>query len=138
MYYQNIKQLTKANSDFRKVLYTSQHAQVVAMNLNPGRTSGEEIDPLHDRIFLIMAGLAEAVVGGLAFQVSADDLVVVPAGMKHNFHCLGGQPLKVCVIYSPAALADGTIQASKFQPKSVAVKKWVPNNSDSLLTKTAH
>ena len=38
----NIKKLTKANTDFRRELFTNVHCQVVLMCIEPGEDIGEE------------------------------------------------------------------------------------------------
>ena len=45
-YIQNIDILTLDNKDFRRVLYTAKHCQLVAMSLKPGEDIGMEVHHL--------------------------------------------------------------------------------------------
>ena len=47
----NIEKDTLKNENFRKVLYTSKHLQLVLMNLKPGEDIGEETHPNIDQFF---------------------------------------------------------------------------------------
>jgi len=40
---EDIEQLTEENSDYRRVLYTGKHLQLVVMSLEPGEEIGEEV-----------------------------------------------------------------------------------------------
>ena len=47
----NIEQETLANTNFRKVLYTGKHSQLVLMNLLPNEEIGLEVHPDNDQFF---------------------------------------------------------------------------------------
>ena len=47
----NIEDLTKDNSDFRRVLYTAKKIQLVLMALRPGEEIGEEVHHDGDQFF---------------------------------------------------------------------------------------
>lgn len=113
MFVDNTKFLAKTNRDFRRVLYTGEHSQVVAMSLPVGGDIGEEVHPDTDQIFLIVDGDGEAKVGAATTGVTVDDLVFVPAGELHNIGNTSDRDLKLLTIYSPPAHADGLVQAAK-------------------------
>ena len=46
----NLEKLTAENDDFRRVLYTARHSQLVLMSLLPGEDIGEEIHELDQLI----------------------------------------------------------------------------------------
>ena len=49
----NIEKETLDNDNFRKVLYTGKHLQLVLMSLKPGEEIGEEIHQNNDQFFLL-------------------------------------------------------------------------------------
>jgi mannose-6-phosphate isomerase-like protein (cupin superfamily) len=52
----NIEAETLANENFRKVLYTSAHSQLVLMSLKPKEEIGKEIHTENDQFFRIEKG----------------------------------------------------------------------------------
>ena len=52
----NIEKSTLENSDFRKVLYTGQHIQLVLMSLKVGEDIGEEVHENNDQFFRFECG----------------------------------------------------------------------------------
>ena len=105
----DIEELTEANTDFRRVIYTGQHLQLVLMSIGPGEEIGEEVHDDIDQFFRIEAGQGTITIDGVAHRVKADDAVVVPAGARHNVACDGGEPLKLYTIYGPPEHVDGTV-----------------------------
>lgn len=113
MYLGDIKKLTKENVNFRKVLYTGQHSQIVAMSISIGSDIGEETHPNTDQILFIVDGEGEAMVGDISRRIGEHDVIFVPAGTKHNFINKGDEDLKLFTVYSPPQHPDGTIHATK-------------------------
>ena len=105
--------LTLENNDFRRVLYTGQHLQLVLMTLSPGDEIGEEIHDDRDQFFRIEAGEAEIRIDGAATRLKADDAAIVPAGARHNVINLGSGPLRLYTLYGPPEHAVGTIRATR-------------------------
>ena len=99
--------------DFRRVLWTGEHTQLVIMTIPAGGEIGEETHPDTDQILTFVSGVGEAVVAGEAQQVAQGDLVVVPAGTKHNFRNTGVNPLVLYTVYGPPEHADGAVHATK-------------------------
>ena len=56
----NIETLTTDNTDFRRVLYTGKHLQLVLMALKPGEEIGEEVHEGHDQFFRIESEIGRA------------------------------------------------------------------------------
>lgn len=52
----NIERDTLENNNFRKVLYSGNHLQLVLMSLNVGEEIGEEIHPDNDQFFRFESG----------------------------------------------------------------------------------
>lgn len=112
-YVDNIERSTLDNSDFRRVLYTGQHSQLVLMSLMPKEEIGDEVHDV-DQFFRFEKGTGQAVIDGVAHQVADGSAVVVPAGAKHNIINLSdSEELKLYTIYSPAHHKDKTIHATK-------------------------
>ena len=92
----NIEQLTLANDNFRQVLYTAKHCQLVLMSLPVGGEIGSEV---HDE--------------NNEYAVSDGSAIIVPAGAEHNVINTGDEPLKLYTIYSPAHHKDGIVRATR-------------------------
>jgi mannose-6-phosphate isomerase-like protein (cupin superfamily) len=114
-YCDNIQQLTVQNSDFRRVLYTSHHMQLVLMTLQPGEEIGEEVHDDRDQFFRIEEGFGEIRIDGEANQVEDDFAVIVPAGARHNVINRGPGPLRLYTLYGPPEHRDGVIHRDKAQ-----------------------
>lgn len=99
--------------DFRRVLWTGEHTQLVIMTIPPGGEIGEEVHEENDQILTFVSGVGEARVSGQTRKVAQGDLVVVPAGRKHNFVNTGPNPLVLYTIYGPADHADGAVHKTK-------------------------
>lgn len=113
----NLTQAALANTFFRKVLYTTPLTQVVLMHVNPGEDIGLETHHL-DQVLCFVAGTAEVILNEHRGTVSAGDVVVVPAGTRHNFITLGDEPLKLYTIYAPPEHAPGTIHKTKAEAEA--------------------
>jgi mannose-6-phosphate isomerase-like protein (cupin superfamily) len=111
-YITNIGQTTMENTDYRRVLYTAKHSQLVLMSLKEGEEIGEEVHHL-DQFLRFEAGQGEVVLDGVSHKVKADDAVVIPEGTRHNVINTGAGELKLYTIYSPPEHKDGTIEKTK-------------------------
>ncbi len=113
-YVANIEKLTLSNSNFRQVLYTGQHTQLVVMLIEPGGEIGEEVHEIVDQFLRIEEGQGKVVMDGEEKQVGDGDAIVVPAGIKHNVvNTSKEKPLKLYTIYSPPHHKDGTVHKTK-------------------------
>ena len=109
----NLEQATLDNSDFRRVLYTGKHSQLVLMNLKPGEEIGEEIHTL-DQFFRFEKGTGKVIIDDVEHEVKDGSAVIVPAGAKHNvINTSTSDDLKLYTIYSPPEHKDGTVRATK-------------------------
>lgn len=110
----NIEKDTLENKNFRKVLYTGKYLQLVLMSLNPGEDIGEEIHPDHDQFFRFESGFGKCVIDGNEYKLKDGDVIVVPAGAKHNIINTGKTgELKMYTIYGPPNHQDGIIRKTK-------------------------
>ncbi len=113
-FHDNIEKLTEENENFRQVLYTGQHSQLVLMALKPGENIGMETHPDVDQFFRIEEGEGKAVIDGNEYQISDDDAVIVPAGAEHDvINTSETETLKLYTVYSPPEHPDGTIHTTK-------------------------
>lgn len=108
----NIEKLTLENSNFRKVLFTAEHSQLVVMAIQPGEDIGEEIHQL-DQFIRIEEGKGKAILDDIEYEIADDWAVVIPAGVKHNVINTGDQTLKLYSIYSPAEHRMNVIHTTK-------------------------
>jgi mannose-6-phosphate isomerase-like protein (cupin superfamily) len=99
--------------DFRRVLWTGEHTQLVIMTIPPGGEIGEEVHEDIDQILTFVSGTGKAIVSGSEKDVAQGDLVVVPAGKKHNFVNTGENPLILYMVYGPPEHADGAVHRTK-------------------------
>ncbi len=111
-YVQDIERIATRNEDFRQVLYTAKHCQLVVMALKPKEEIGAEVHKL-DQFFRVEQGSGEAVLDGVRTAIHAGYAVVVPAGARHNIINTGTEPLKLYTIYSPPNHRDGVVHHTR-------------------------
>ena len=110
----NIEKDTLENDNFRKVLYTGEHLQLVLMSLKVGEEIGEETHEKNDQFFRFESGSGKCIIDGKVYSVKDGDVIVVPAGAKHNIINTGtDKALKMYTIYGPPNHLDGIIRATK-------------------------
>ena len=109
----DIEELTESNKDFRRVLYTGKHLQLVLMSLKPGEEIGEEVHDTHDQFFRIEKGKGEVLIDGVKTKVKADFAIIVPAGARHNVINTGDKALRLYTLYGPPEHRDGIVRATK-------------------------
>src|SRR5512134_386570 len=97
----DIEDRTEANRDFRRVLYTGKHMQLVLMSLHPGEDIGEEVHEDTDQFFRVEQGEGEVWMDGIQTPIESDDAIVVPAGTLHNIRNTGRKALKLYTLYAP-------------------------------------
>jgi len=108
-----IATVAEESDAFRRVLWTGRNTQLVIMTIPVGGEIGAETHEGTDQILTFVSGVGEADVGGRTKQVAQGDLVVVPAGTKHNFRNTGANPLVLYTVYGPPEHADRVVHATK-------------------------
>lgn len=112
-YLTNLEQATLDNTNFRQVLYTAKHSQLVLMSLKPGEDIGEEVHEL-DQFIRCEAGVGQAILDGVSHDISDGFAVVIPAGTRHNvINTSKTEALKLYTVYSPPEHRDGVIHTTK-------------------------
>jgi mannose-6-phosphate isomerase-like protein (cupin superfamily) len=110
----NIEATTQENGDFRRVLYTAPHSQLVVMTLQVGEEIGQETHADRDQFIRVEAGQGEAILDGERHQLFDGSAVVIPAGTEHNVvNTSVTEPLRLYTIYSPPEHPDGTVNHTK-------------------------
>lgn len=113
-YLANIEEITQANTNFRQVLYTGQHTQLVVMQLLPQEEIGLEVHETTDQFFRVESGAGKVVADGEEKEIKDGDVFIIPAGTEHNIvNTSAEQPLKLYTLYSPPQHKDGTIHKTK-------------------------
>jgi mannose-6-phosphate isomerase-like protein (cupin superfamily) len=109
---QDIEKLAISNDDFRRVLYTAKHSQLVLMALAPGNEIGAEVHQL-DQFFRVEEGTGVVVMDGTRMPVKAGFAIVVPMGASHNIINTGTTPLKLYTVYSPPNHRDRVVHHTR-------------------------
>jgi mannose-6-phosphate isomerase-like protein (cupin superfamily) len=112
-YIANIEDLTAANHDFRQVLYTGQHLQLVLMALKPGQDIGAETHATHDQFFRIEKGHGQITIDGNITAIKGGDGVIVPAGSLHNLRNTGDKAMRLYTLYGPPNHVDHLVEKRK-------------------------
>jgi mannose-6-phosphate isomerase-like protein (cupin superfamily) len=119
-YISSIEKATEKNENFRQVLFTSKHMQLVLMSLKPKEEIGNEIHESVDQFFRIEAGEAKFVFNSKEEHiVHAGDAVIVPAGTHHNIiNPSATNSLKLYTIYAPPNHRDGVVHSTPAAAKA--------------------
>jgi mannose-6-phosphate isomerase-like protein (cupin superfamily) len=118
-YCDNIEKRTVENDDFRRVLYTGGHLQLVLMTLQPGEEIGAEVHPDGDQFFRFEEGSGAVDIDGVENRVEEDFAVIVPAGARHNVRNTGSGPLRLYTIYGPPEHVDRLVEASREEARAM-------------------
>jgi mannose-6-phosphate isomerase-like protein (cupin superfamily) len=117
-YIKDIEKETLDNTNFRKVVYTGKHSQLVLMCLKPGEEIGNEVHEDVDQFFRFEQGKGKVVLNNKdEYPVTADYAAVVPAGTWHNVINAGENDLKLYTVYSPPEHKEGTVHPTKADAK---------------------
>lgn len=118
-YKNNIEKLAEENSDYRKVLYTGAHSQLVLMALRPMEEIGVETHHDNDQFFRFEKGEGKVIIDSTEYAVAGGDAVIVPAGATHNvINTSATEALKLYTIYSPSHHKDGVVRATKSEAEA--------------------
>ena len=112
-YHDDIERQTTGNDDFRRVLYTGKHLQLVLMTLQSGEEIGSEVHSDRDQFFRFEEGNGTVDVDDNHYDVADGSAVIVPAGARHNVRNTGNVPLRLYTLYGPPEHLDGITQSTK-------------------------
>ncbi len=117
----NIEKDTLENRDFRRVLYTGRHSQLVLMSLRPKEEIGMETHLDNDQFFRFEKGEGKCIIDGNEYALRDGSVIVVPASAEHNIiNTSANQDLKLYTIYSPAHHKDGVVRSTKAEAETDA------------------
>ncbi len=115
----SIEKDTLKNKNFRKVLYTASHCQLVLMSLKPKEEIGLETHKENDQFFRFEAGRGRVEIDGNKYTVKDGDAVIIPAGAKHNvINTSATEDLKMYTIYSPPHHKDQIVRKTKAEAEA--------------------
>jgi mannose-6-phosphate isomerase-like protein (cupin superfamily) len=109
----HIVEETKANTNFRKVLFTGAKSQLVVMDIPVGGEIGEETHEHVEQTLFFLSGSAKAILNDQETAIASGDVVVVTPGTKHNIINTGDVSLKLYTVYAPPNHIDGRIHKTK-------------------------
>lgn len=115
----NIEKDTLENDNFRKVLYTGKHTQLVLMSLQPGEEIGMETHTDNDQFFRFEKGSGLCIIDDNEYTLADGSVIIVPAGAKHNIiNTSSTDMLKLYTLYSPPHHKDGIVRKTKTEAES--------------------
>jgi mannose-6-phosphate isomerase-like protein (cupin superfamily) len=103
-----LKNLTRNNTDFRRVLFSAKQLQLAVMSLQPGEETGTEVLEV-DHLIYVISGDGRVVLDGRGKEVAGGMVVCVPAGVQHNVISAPGGALKLFTVYAPPEHAPRTV-----------------------------
>ena len=112
----DLNKMTIENNNYRKVVNTTHHQQLVLMSLKPKEEIGMEVHKKIDQFIRIEKGTAIAIIGKenpKKYLLKKEHFITIPAGTYHNIINTGRSELKLYSIYSPPNHKPGTIQKNK-------------------------
>ncbi len=109
----DLNKMTIENNNYRKVINTTHHQQLVLMSLKPKEEIGMEMHKKVDQFIRIEKGSATAIINEKIYKLKKEHFIIIPAGTSHNIINTGRSELKLYSIYSPSNHKPGTIQKNK-------------------------
>lgn len=120
-YVTNIERQTLDNTNFRQVIYTGRHMQLVLMNIAPGDDIGLETHHDNDQFFRIESGKGQVIIDGNEYDIRDGSAIVVPAGAQHNvINTSHSDALRLYTVYAPPHHQDGISRYTKLDATSDA------------------
>jgi len=104
----NCADLARSNSDYRKVLFTTEKTQLVLMCLKPHTEIPKEVHS-GDQILIFVEGSGEAILNKQRSPFAPGSFLIVPAGTMHTIKNTADIDLKMYTIYAPPQHAPGTV-----------------------------
>lgn len=109
----NIETVTLENTDFRRVLYTTDRSQLVVMSIPVGEDIGEEVHDV-DQFIRVEKGEGQSILDGVERDLSNGSVIVIPAGVRHNIKNTSPTlSLQLYTLYTPPHHEDAIIHATK-------------------------
>ena len=123
MHLKDLEKTAKENTTFRTVVASSQHTQVVVMDIKPGEDIGKETHADNDQVLYLVSGKGTVYLDGQESEFNPGDCVLVPAGTEHNFTTVGDESMKIITTYSPPHHPEGTVHATKAEAEAAEAEE---------------
>jgi mannose-6-phosphate isomerase-like protein (cupin superfamily) len=117
-YVGNIEEFAQHNTNFRQVVYTGVHTQLVAMSLQPGEEIGMEVHATVDQFFRVESGTLKIIMNGEEHTLTDGMAAIVPASVEHNVVNVGQNVAKLYTLYSPPNHPNHTIHVTKAEAEA--------------------
>jgi mannose-6-phosphate isomerase-like protein (cupin superfamily) len=101
------------NTDFRRVLHTGQRTQLVVMSIPRGGDIGAETHAHVEQLVFVLRGQARVQLGDAISTAGPGQMVVVPAGVRHNVTNTGDDSLQLYTIYAPPNHIDQRVHPTR-------------------------
>jgi mannose-6-phosphate isomerase-like protein (cupin superfamily) len=115
-------ELATKNKNYQKEVYLDDNIQVVLMSIEPGDDIGEETHEADQTTFFV-SGEGQAVLDGKRTKVTANHMIVIPQGTKHNIINKGEEPLKLFTVYAPPAEDPGISHKTKEEAEAAEAEE---------------
>ena len=114
----DIEKLTLENTDYRRVIFTTDKSQLVLMSIPAKEDIEMEVHDV-DQFFRIEQGYGELQIGkkqigkNQKYPIKDKTAMVIPAGTFHRVVNVGNIPLKLYSIYTPPEHPRGRVDKTK-------------------------
>jgi len=126
-YHVDLEKKSEINENFREVLFTSPHFQLVVMSLEPAEDIGLEMHIETDQFFRVEEGEGKAVLDGEEISLEEGSAIVIPAGTEHNvINTSSRKALKMYTLYSPPQHPNGVIHKTKAEAEAYESEQFQP------------
>lgn len=111
----NIREEALTNTDYRRVIDTTQQMQQVLMYITPNDGGIDREVHLYSTQFInVISGRGEAVIDGEVVNLSDGLSITVPANTAHAIFNRVDEPLILHTIYAPPVHEPGLVQRTRY------------------------
>jgi mannose-6-phosphate isomerase-like protein (cupin superfamily) len=96
----DIRKMAMENKAFRRVVDTAKFGQLVLISLLKGEDLGDEMHTAADELYFVVDGEAEIKLDGKTYPFEENDLMIVPAGTRHDITNTGKGDLKLFAMFT--------------------------------------
>jgi mannose-6-phosphate isomerase-like protein (cupin superfamily) len=113
-YQVNIEEIVNNNFDYRTVLYTGKHLQLIIMCLEPGEDIGWKNYSRSDQFIRVESGSGSCLLNNEIYELEPNDALFIPAGARHNIlNDNDSVALKIYTLYALPMHKDGISRSTK-------------------------
>src|SRR5438067_883592 len=74
---------------------------------------GLTMSTANDRVYYVIEGHGEFIMGGETIPVTATDVVIVPKNTEYDYWAASGQTLKLLLVHTPAFEAEAEVKMDR-------------------------